>query len=160
MKCAQKKKSPAAKKKESKLLSISRMNDGEKNELLSVLLENRAVQLHVVNEFSHHFIPPSLPTRLNSLYNPEFANGKSFEEILAECRRLKENLVVTREEAKQAEKLTIKQSATHYWHEARLGYCTASSMRQVCRTDVQKPSTSLIKKICFRGKPIRNAAIE
>ncbi len=75
------------------------MNDEEKNALNEVLLANRAVQLQVVDQFCENFIPPPVPTRLNSILNPDFASGKTFEEILIECDRMLNYLVVTPEQA-------------------------------------------------------------
>lgn len=160
MKCAKRKlTSPVLIKKEKNLLSILKMSNEEKNALHEILLANRAVQLHVVDQFCEHFIPPPVPTRLNSIFNPEFANGKTFEEVLVECDRLLKDLVVTPEQAKEAERLTLKQRKSHFWKDVRIGYCTGSNIYQICRTNVEKPSVSLIKKICFPGKALSTPAI-
>ena len=115
LKCSKKKDlSPAAVFKEKRLLSIKKMDAEEKSALNEVLLANKAVQLHVVNDFCHHFIPPSLPTRLTSIYNRDFAE-KTREEVWAECHRLKEELMVTREQALEAERLTVHQRKSHFF---------------------------------------------
>ena len=160
MKCAKRKiQNPVLIKKQEKMLKIEKMSMEEKAALNQVLLENRAVQFHVVDQFCDNFIPPSLPTRLNSIFNPRFATGKTYEEIVLECNRLLKDLLVTPEQSKEAERLTVKQRKSHFWNDVRIGYCTGSSMYQICRTDINKPSISLIKKICFPGKTLTTPAI-
>jgi hypothetical protein len=79
---------------------------------------------------------------------------KNREEVWAECHRLKEELMVTREQALEAERLTVHQRKSHFWLDIRIVYCTGSLIYQICRTDPAKPSISFIKKICFPGKPL------
>lgn len=128
------------------------MNYKDKEALNEILLKNKAVQLHVVNQFCGSFIPPPLPTRLSSLYDPVFASGKTFEDILQECSRWKKELNVTVDQSCEAEKLTIKQRKSQFWRDIRIGYCTESVMYQVCHTSISNPSLSLIKGICYPGK--------
>jgi hypothetical protein len=137
------------------------MNDEEKNALNEILLKNRAVQLHVVDKFADHFVPKKIPVRLISIYNPDFANGKNYEEIVEECDRLqREVLFVTEEQAIEAERLTLKQRKSHFWLDIRIGYCTGSLIYQICHTNLSKPSISLIKRICFPGKQLSTLPIK
>lgn len=57
------------------------MSEEEIVALNDVLLENKAVELHLVNAFADSFTPKPIPTRLTSLFKPSFKNGKTFQEI-------------------------------------------------------------------------------
>lgn len=47
------------------------------------------------------------------------------------------------------EKSTIEQASSSLWYRFRAGRITASNFKSVCRTSVEHPSVSLIKRICF-----------
>jgi hypothetical protein len=91
------------------------MNEEDKNALNEILLKNRAVQLHVMDPFSGNFVPKEIPVRLISINKQDFAKGKSYEKIVAECDRLqREVLFVTKEQAIEVERLTLKQRKCHF----------------------------------------------
>ena len=48
------------------------------------------------------------------------------------------------------ESQTRSQSKSQKWYELRAGRITASVMKEACRTNLDIPSLSLIKKICYR----------
>ena len=50
------------------------------------------------------------------------------------------------------ESQTRSQSNSQKWYELKAGRITASVMKEVCRTNLDIPSLSLIKKICYRVK--------
>ena len=50
------------------------------------------------------------------------------------------------------ESQTRSQSKSQKWYELRAGRITASVMKEACRTNLDIPSLSLIKKICYRVK--------
>ena len=57
------------------------------------------------------------------------------------------------------ESQTRSQSKSQKWYELRAGRITASVMKEACRTNLDIPSLSLIKKICYRVK-FRNVATD
>jgi hypothetical protein len=61
-----------------KLMDIPPMTNEEIVAFNKLLLENRAVQLRVVNGFADNFSPRVIPTRLNSVFKPSYLNRKTF----------------------------------------------------------------------------------
>ena len=50
------------------------------------------------------------------------------------------------------ESQTLSQSKSQKWYELRAGRITASVIKEACRTNIDMPSLSLIKKNCYRVK--------
>jgi len=61
---------------------------------------------------------------------------------------LKGTLTVTSEQAAYGEEKTRDQAKSRTWKRLRTGRVTASKAHQVCHTDENRPSLSLIKEIC------------
>jgi hypothetical protein len=68
-----------------------------------------------MDTFYGNFVPKEIPVRLISINKQDFAKGKSYEKVVAECDRLqREVLFVTKEQAIEVERLTLKQRKSHF----------------------------------------------
>ncbi|XP_048590107.1 uncharacterized protein LOC125573589 [Nematostella vectensis] len=98
---------------------------------------------------SHLFIP-KLPKLLRELYSP---NSKS-EDI----DRVYQNKI-SEADKDFIERSTRAQANSLAWHDMRVGRITASIAHSVLHTSMEKPSKSLILKICTQGPEINTPAI-
>ncbi|XP_061190608.1 uncharacterized protein LOC133198543 [Saccostrea echinata] len=89
---------------------------------------------------------PSLPVVLTSLYNPEYTK-LSDTELATKCDDILQNITINQEESINVEELTRNQSLSTKWYKYREGRLTASNFYDICHTNVQRPSVSLIKRI-------------
>lgn len=87
--------------------------------------------------FSHYY---------QDLYNYE--NEKLSQE---ELRKVGEsvNLDIDDSSTQQIERLTKEQSGSTFWMHFRSGRITASTFKLVCRTSIDNPALSIVKKICY-----------
>ena len=76
------------------------------------------------------------------------------------CKRVADELVVTKSEALYLELATRKQSASLEWFEHRIGRITASIVYQVLHTNNDQPSSSLLKQICTGHNKVNTAPLE
>lgn len=83
---------------------------------------------------------------LSQLFEEQFVN-KTLEELLAVGEGL--CLDITDETLINIEEATRNQAKCNLWFALRAGRVTASNFRAVCATRVQKPSLSLLKRICY-----------
>lgn len=88
-----------------------------------------------------------LPANLRDLYSKD-NSSLSEEDIISLSNRTFDHFSVTSEQIKYVEEVTKTQSLSSTWHQARLGQITASVAGEVMQTNVEKPSVSLIKKMC------------
>ena len=93
----------------------------------------------------------SLSPLLTVLYRPEFFN-MSYNELVAEGKKIFNSLSVTTEQVTYLELITRNQFKCAAWYEYRSGRVTASKMKSAASTDVSKPSVSLINSICYPHK--------
>ncbi|KAK4879609.1 hypothetical protein RN001_007755 [Aquatica leii] len=84
--------------------------------------------------------------KLSFLYRPEY-EAETLENLQKIGNEL--DLSVPIDECRKIEKLTVKQAHSKEWFDYRTGRITASKFKGVCRTDIAKPSISLIKSICY-----------
>ena len=126
------------------------MSENEIKKFHEELIEHKSVQLMVLNNYSNHFTPPNLPKPLSELYNPSFLN-KSYEEVLLECIRLEHDgcLKITKSQSDAVAKATTNQFKSPIWNRYRSGLPTASNSYNICHTNLDKPSLSLLKKIRY-----------
>ncbi|CAC5361531.1 unnamed protein product [Mytilus coruscus] len=112
----------------------------------------RPVILSLVSQFAHLYRPKVLdrkyPTVLSELYTEECGSLQS-NELLKQCEEVFHTIKVTEEEAKNCELATRDQAKAKQWFNFRIGRITASRVKRVCRTALDKPSKSLIKDICY-----------
>ncbi|CAN8007430.1 unnamed protein product [Ixodes pacificus] len=73
----------------------------------------------------------------------------TWEEVIAECRDMADSLALDPEVTAAIEVETKKQASSEKWFAFRAGRVTASNARAVCRTPIDNPSQSLVRRICY-----------
>ncbi|XP_069108924.1 uncharacterized protein [Argopecten irradians] len=121
---------------------------------LSSLGEN-LVGLSAFKEFSGNFIglgpkleDKTLPPPLRELYSHQYSTA-SKEDLSELCDRTFSTVKISANQSRKIEELTHSQSSSLTWHHQRSGRITASVAGEVMNTSIEKPSVSLLKKICI-----------
>ena len=113
------------------------------------MTETPCAILSIISPYSDKFVPKqltsSLPKPLPDLKSDKFI-GLSPEEMMNECMKI--DIGMSKEECSKIEEMTRGQTKDKLWFLYRAGRITASKMKAVCRTNMQKPSQSLLKTIC------------
>lgn len=113
---------------------------------------SRPAILALVPGYADAFIPKSLseeyPIILTDLAD-EACFNMAHEELLQHCHYVADSIAVSPQQAEIVELATRKQSADKQWFSFRSGRVTASRLKRVCRTQLSKPSVSLVKDICY-----------
>ena len=106
--------------------------------------------LALVEPYSDDFVPSSLKKSIPKAVT-EISDEKtcslSYEELVLHCKRI--DLGLTEEKITTVEKETRQQSNCRLWFQLKAGRVSSSTMKSCCRTTIDKPSMSLIKKICY-----------
>lgn len=89
-----------------------------------------------------------LPLAFSDLFQMDMLNV-SYTELVAKCEEEFNSLKITGDQAKAVEILTRDQAKCKIWYEYRAGRITASKFKAAARTDITKPSVSLIKQISY-----------
>ncbi|XP_013382110.1 uncharacterized protein LOC106152913 [Lingula anatina] len=101
-------------------------------------------------EFAHTFKPKALlgqwPVDLSSLKDTNFHNS-NIDDILAHTAGI--SIAVTEAEAAHVELHTRDQCKSTHWRKYRLGRITASQLYSAVHTDIDKPSMSVVKSVCY-----------
>ena len=110
----------------------------------------RPAILSLISKHADGYVPKSdqcdLPKPLSSFWNPSFV-GLPYDRLLEICSSF--SIFISQSMAAEIEKATRDQSRSRTWYSFRTGRVTASRMKQVCRTKIEKPSKSLLKSICY-----------
>ena len=111
------------------------------------LCETKPAILSLIPKYSDTYVPKlslsTLPQPLTSLHKSDYMKL----ELLNICEKV--SLDFTNEMAKSVELETRLQHKSKLWFKFRAGRVTASRMKAACRTDINHPSQSLIKSICY-----------
>ena len=83
---------------------------------------------------------------LTDLLDPACIN-EQFSVVEEKCKIVE--IKVTSDQAITVEKETRVQSNCKAWFRFRSGRVTASRIKSACRTNLEKPSVSLIKAVCY-----------
>ena len=141
------------KQSEPSTAKISEMPDPSEEELQSLyrdIVAGRPALLSLVSGFSDDYMPLSekgvLPKPLTDLYKAEYLD-LARSDLLAKCEEIYST--VTSEEASAIEENTRGQNTSKLWFQQRAGRVTASRLKAAVKTNVAKPSQSLIKSICY-----------
>lgn len=117
-------------------------------------LQQSPIALSCFSKYCDRFIPTNLPPtkakvppNLRTLYDSKNA-AKSNVEIETMAKAMLDKVNVSPEEIVYVESQTRKQAGCALWHELRCGRITASTAYDVLHTDHDKPSSSLIMRIC------------
>ena len=110
--------------------------------------------LRILPGYAEKFRPKSLATPCKSLKNlySDSCLNMPFQYLQKKCNEIFESISISQDEALNIESQTRSQSKSQKWYERSAGKITASVMKEACRTNLDIPSLSLIKKICYRVK--------
>lgn len=95
---------------------------------------------------------------LRNLYQPGLRHETEADREIAILNAF-DNMVADPVKLVHIEEATRQQSESKFWKIFRFGRITASNLREVCGTDLTKPSLSLLKKICYENN-IKSAACQ
>ena len=131
----------------------------DKMEFLSKLQEVQpnTVVLHLFKNSCGKFIQNKpavnckLPPHLRTFYFPD-SKHLNTDELNIYCQQNKMELKISSDMLIYVEEATRNQSVSHAWYEQRVDRITGSVFYQAYRTNIEKPSKSLIKKICQINK--------
>ena len=140
--------------------SFAAATEAEKDALLSKLnrlpSNNRPLALSLFSKYSgafhHKQTVPKLPKSLRTFYCTSSVGQKEDTSMVYEEH-------ITAADMTYIEKSTIDQSNCLAWHKVRLGRIRASVAHDVLHTNQEKPSKSVILKICTASKTIKSPAI-
>ncbi|KAH9374871.1 hypothetical protein HPB48_000153 [Haemaphysalis longicornis] len=76
----------------------------------------------------------------------------TWEEVVESCRTTFNELSIDPEVCTLIAAQTKSQAASEKWHRFRTGRVTASNAGAICATSLNKPSKSLLKRICYPDK--------
>ena len=89
-----------------------------------------------------------LPLPISS-FHEKVKETLSLEELIVHGRSIKTTYKITDQEAVNLEELTKLQSKCRLWEAHRAGRITASNFYSVLHTSCDKPSLSLVKRLCY-----------
>lgn len=132
----------------------------ETTELLADLRQSapNAVIFTVTSPKKSKINEDRLPPNLANLYDEKYRNMDSGDFSLLCEKTFKE---ITSSEAQNdfLEEHTRKQSKSFLWHKYRTGRLTSSNFHEAARTNIKRPSTSLVKKIVY-GSNVNTKAVK
>ena len=115
---------------------------------LSVVMPKASV-LSLTEGFSDNFIPKSAskdwPKDLSTIYDPKL-DSTNYESVMSYCDNI--NIGLNQEQVNLVETETRQQSQCTNWQRHRVGRITASNFHATTHTNVEKPSSSVLKTIC------------
>ncbi|XP_049267370.1 uncharacterized protein LOC125756543 [Rhipicephalus sanguineus] len=100
--------------------------------------------------YSSMFAPPRVlePQLLRNLLLAE-AQSEDLDTLIHRGEAFLKQLVISEGMVNHVESITREQSSCPKWFTYRAGRITASVAKSVCSTSLDKPSVSLLKKICY-----------
>lgn len=99
----------------------------------------------VLHNFFYEIPSPNWPVYTN-IYQEEYEH-KTLQQLVDLADDI--ILIVSQETIKKVEEETRRQAQNNLWFLLRAGRITASNFSAVCRTEVSKPSISLLKRTCY-----------
>jgi len=113
--------------------------------------EHKPAILSIIPQFADAFTCDTqfnvLP--LTSLFKQDYAS-LSVAELITAAETV--NVTVSDDDIELIELATRTQSTSQDWYLYRAGRITASNFKEACCTDPEKPSVSLLKRICYPGE--------
>ncbi|XP_071796257.1 uncharacterized protein [Asterias amurensis] len=110
----------------------------------------KSTVLSTLPQYSADFIPKlhSLPPSIVTHYNPQNLT-LNYKQLEDKADEVLSRLSITDEQAAVLEQATQKQSKSPIWFQQRAGRITASNIKAAAHTSINKPSVSLIKRVCY-----------
>nr|XP_054928796.1 uncharacterized protein LOC129385755 [Dermacentor andersoni] len=138
-----------------RLLSIPAATDAELEQCFSAIADAGVTPaLFTLHEkYSSLFHPPRAkePLLLRTLMCEEAAS-EDLPALVSRAEEFLKEMVITEDMVQHVEAVTREQSKCAKWFAFRAGRVTASVMKSVCRTNVDYPSISLLRRICYPEK--------
>ncbi|CAN8014073.1 unnamed protein product, partial [Ixodes persulcatus] len=112
--------------------------------------ERKPAVLMMLEGRNNVFPPPQArePSPLRGIFNQE-ALSDTLGKLIERAEAFFASFSVSAAMVKFAEATTRAQSKCPKWYTYRAGRITASTMKSVCSTSVEKPSLSVLKRICY-----------
>ena len=108
--------------------------------------------LSLVPEYASRYTPlvntGELPKPLINLFVEAYLE-LTYEELLDKCEDVVSNVSLTYLQCQAIEKYTRQQCLYKIWFQQCAGRITASKLKQAVQTNLEKPSQSLIRAICY-----------
>ena len=117
------------------------------------MCDSRPSILSIIPPYDDDYIPEmmkgGLPKSLNDIYNSNLLH-LGFEDLIEYCSGVELYYQqITMSQQRKVEEMTRLQSKSRKWFEFRAGRVTASKMYAAMHTNIDHPSTSLLKSICY-----------
>ena len=125
-------------------------NRGTKQFFLNISkCEGKPAILSLIEPYNELFVAQevALPNPLTKQLFKEEYMKLGFESLLSKGKEI--TIDINKEQCLLIESSTREQSNSRIWYQQRAGRITASKLKSVCHTKVEKPSQSLIKSICY-----------
>lgn len=109
---------------------------------------HKAAVLSLIPPYSEQFVSdcPLPISPLTTLFSHGY-ESLSIPELISVAETV--DITVAENEADTVELLTRGQSSNKAWYHLRAGRVTGSNFKEVCCTDSEKPSVSLLRRICY-----------
>jgi len=112
----------------------------------------KAAILTVKRDYAKAYVPKclsdSFPQVLSEL-REDSCTEMPLDELQEHCKAVFDGIKVTKEQAQNVEIKTREQANCKEWFRFRSGRVTASKIKNVCSTKIDKPAQSVIKDICY-----------
>ena len=136
---------------------ITKVKESTEQEIFESLADsnNPAATLRLLSKYSENFIPhttsPWCTTYFN-VFNEKYTK-LNYGQLLIESEFFFNELInITNQQVEFVLEQTKGQANSNLWLILRTGRMTTSNIRNVCKTNSDMPSVSLLKKICYRTK--------
>ena len=125
--------------------------------------ETKPAILTLIEPYASSYIPkslhPALPIVLSGLYKADLLKMDIAQLLELSQEKIETCYNIIGGQCVAVEENTRKQCNSRIWFRMRTGRVTASRLKAVCHTSIEKPSVSLIHSICYPAlSKFKNAA--
>ena len=124
-------------------------SESEKEDFLRGLhsANSSASILAISTDYAAGFVQPPLPLELESLFDSALV-GQPYDVLKAKAENVLNSMTCTKDEQRNAERLTVKQRDSRDWFALRAGRVTASNFKSVMATNPTQPAKSVLMNVC------------
>ena len=115
--------------------------------------EKKSCILRVVPKYCEQFKPQVTDSKFPPLFSSFYSEENetlSYDQIILKSEDTFSNIRITETQVSNVENETKGQYTNNKWFQVRARRISASVAKDVCSTKIEKPSISLVKKICYR----------
>ena len=112
--------------------------------------EKKSCILRVVPEYCEQFKPQVTDSKFPPLFSSFYSEENktlTYDQIILKSENTFSNIRITETQVSNVENETKGQYTNNEWFQFRAGRISASVAKDVCSTNIEKPSISLVKKI-------------